>query len=156
MARGTARHQELDVEELLLELELLRVFTDGAAATEAGGDSVRQAAGAPGRLPMAPRARASSIRTNTAIKRVNPTLQRDELDVNFFEILRGWGRSMMLTLSSRRAVGSSKDWPVERTDELNKEREVRYPSHMTRKQLCLQSSARRKHREMTYQNPSPS
>ena len=50
----------LDDEELLLELPLLRLCTDGAAAIEAGGAIVRSAAGAPGKLPIAPNACASS------------------------------------------------------------------------------------------------
>ena len=48
--------QELDDEELLLELPLLRFGTDGAAAIEAGGDFARSAARAPGKLPKAPNA----------------------------------------------------------------------------------------------------
>ena len=58
--------QELDDDELLLELQLLRHCKDGAAAIEAGGAIVRSAAGAPGMLPRAPTARASSNNTNTA------------------------------------------------------------------------------------------
>ena len=51
---------ELDDEEVLLELPMLRLGTDGAAAVEVGGDIVRSAVGAPGKLPKAPNARASS------------------------------------------------------------------------------------------------
>ena len=67
---------ELDDEELLLELPLLRLGTDGAAAIKVGGDIVRSAAGAPGKLPKAPNARASSNSAKAAMKRRNPTLQR--------------------------------------------------------------------------------
>ena len=52
--------QDLDDEELLFEQPPLRLCTAGAAAIEAGGDIVRSAAGAPGKLPKAPYARASS------------------------------------------------------------------------------------------------
>ena len=60
--------QEFDDEELLLELTLLRLCTDGAAAIEAGGSIVRSAAGALGNLPKEPHARASSNSANTANK----------------------------------------------------------------------------------------
>ena len=69
--------QELEDEELLLKMPLLRLGTDGAAAIEAGGVIVRSAAGAPGKKPNAPNARASANEANTASKRLNPTLQRD-------------------------------------------------------------------------------
>ena len=58
--------QELDDEELLLELPLSRLGTEGAAAIEDGGDSAGSAVGAPGKLPKAPR--ASSNSANTANK----------------------------------------------------------------------------------------
>ena len=67
---------ELYDEELLLELPLLRIGTDGAASIEVG-DIVRSTAGAHGKLPKAPNARASSNGPNTAIERLNPSLQRD-------------------------------------------------------------------------------
>ena len=61
--------QEFDDEELLLELPLLRLCTNGAAAIEAGSAIVRRpAAGALGKLPKAPNARASSNSANTANK----------------------------------------------------------------------------------------
>ena len=47
-------------EELLLELPLLRLGTDGATEIEAGGDIVRSAVGAPSMLP--------NNSANTAIK----------------------------------------------------------------------------------------
>ena len=59
---------ELDDEELLLELPLLRLGTDGATAIEVGGVIVRSAVGAPDKLPKAPNARASSNSANTANK----------------------------------------------------------------------------------------
>ena len=55
--------QELDDEELLLELPLLRVDTDGATGNDVGGETVRSAVRAPGMLPEAPNASAS---TNSA------------------------------------------------------------------------------------------
>ena len=64
-------------EELLLELPLLRLCTDGAAI-DAGGAIVRSAARA-GKVLKAPNARASSNNTNTA-SGLNPTIQRDSLD----------------------------------------------------------------------------
>ena len=63
---------ELDDEELLLKLPLLRLGTDVATTIEVGGDIVRSAVGAPGMLPKAPHARASSNSANTAIKRPKP------------------------------------------------------------------------------------
>ena len=75
--------QELDDEGLLLKLPLLRLGTEGAAAIEVGGDIVRSTVGAPGKLPKAPNARASSHSANTAIQRQNPTLQRDSPIMNF-------------------------------------------------------------------------
>ena len=48
---------QLDDEELLLELPLLRLGTDGATAIEVGGDIVRSAAGAPGKSSEAGRPR---------------------------------------------------------------------------------------------------
>ena len=60
---------EVDDEELLLELPLLRLGTDGAATIEVGGDIVKSAVGAPGKLPKAPHAEASSNGTNKAIKK---------------------------------------------------------------------------------------
>ena len=48
--------------------------TDGATAIEVGGDIVKSAVGA----------RASSNSENTAIKRLNPTLQRDSPKKNTF------------------------------------------------------------------------
>ena len=42
---------ELDDEELLIEVLLLRLGTNGAAAIEVGGDIVKSAARAPGKLP---------------------------------------------------------------------------------------------------------
>ena len=57
---------QLDDEEVLLELLLLRLGRDGATATEVGGDMVRSAVDAPGTLPKAPSARASSNRGKTA------------------------------------------------------------------------------------------
>ena len=42
--------QELNGEELLLEQPLLQLGTDGARAIEVGGDIVRSAVGAPGKL----------------------------------------------------------------------------------------------------------
>ena len=82
---------ELDDEELLLELPLLRLGTVGAAAIEVGGDIVRSAGGAPGKLPKAP--------TKTAMKRRNPTLQRDSQNF-FFNFLNfeGWGWSIICHL----------------------------------------------------------
>ena len=74
---------ELDEEELLLELPLLRLGTGGAAAIEVGGDSVRSAVGPPGKLPKAPNAKASSNNANTASKRLNPTLHRDPQKIFF-------------------------------------------------------------------------
>ena len=68
-------------EELLLELPLVRLGTDGAAAIEVGGDLVKSAVSAPGKLPKAPYARASSNGANKAMKRRNPTLQRDSPNV---------------------------------------------------------------------------
>ena len=68
---------ELDDEELLLERPLLRLGTDGAAAIEVGGDFVRSAVGAPGKLPKVPNTRVSSNNANTSTARRNPTLQRD-------------------------------------------------------------------------------
>ena len=80
---------ELDDEELLLELPLLRLGTEGAAAIEVGGDIVRSTVGAPGKLPKASNARASSNSANTAIKRLNPTLQRGSPNIpKTFCILR--------------------------------------------------------------------
>ena len=60
-------------EELLLELPLLRLCTDGAAI-DAGGAIVRSAA-----RVKAPNARASSNNTNTE-SGLNPTLQRGSSD----------------------------------------------------------------------------
>ena len=74
-ASSTQSSLKLDDEELLLELPLLRLGK-GGAAVEVGGDSVKSAAGAPGKLPKAPNARAPSNSANTATKRPNPTLQR--------------------------------------------------------------------------------
>ena len=92
--------QELDDDELLLELPLLRLCTDGAAAIEVGGDIVRSAAGAPGKLPKAPYARASSNGANKAMKRRNPTLQRDSpiFFLKKFLTFEGWGWSIIFHL----------------------------------------------------------
>ena len=59
--------QELDDEELLLELPLLRLGTEGAAAIE---DFVRSTVGAPGKLPKGTNAKASS---NSAKTKPNPS-----------------------------------------------------------------------------------
>ena len=56
-----------DDEELL---PLLRFCTDGAEAIEVGGDIVWSAARAPGKLPKAPNAKASSNNANKAIQRL--------------------------------------------------------------------------------------
>ena len=71
------------MKKLLIQLPLLRFGTDGAAAIEVGGDIARSAVGAPGMLPKAPNARASSNSANTPIKRLNPTLQRDSPKIFF-------------------------------------------------------------------------
>ena len=47
---------ELEDEELLLELPLLLLGTDGATAVEVGGGIDRSAASAAGKLPKAPNA----------------------------------------------------------------------------------------------------
>ena len=75
----------------MLELPLLRLCTDGAAAIEAGGAVVRSPAGAPGN----PQHQINN--TNTASKRLTPTPQRDELDVEktTFLYVEGWGWRMM-------------------------------------------------------------
>ena len=83
---------ELNDEELLLELPLSRLRTDGATAIEVGGDIVRSAVGAPGKLPKAPHARAPSNNANTAMKRLNSTLQRDSPKRKKILNLEGWGR----------------------------------------------------------------
>ena len=76
--------QELDDEELLLELPLLRLCTDGTI--------VKSPTSAPGRLPKTPNARASSNNS----KSLNPTIQRDELEVakKTFLNVEGWGLGM--------------------------------------------------------------
>ena len=61
---------DLDVEEQLLDLPMLRIGTGGAAAIETGGAIVRSAARAPGKLPKAP----TSNSADTPIERLNPTL----------------------------------------------------------------------------------
>ena len=61
----------------------MRLGTDGAATIEDGGDIVRSAVGAPDKLPKAPDARASSKSAKTAMKRRNPTLQRDSPNIFF-------------------------------------------------------------------------
>ena len=58
------------VKKTLLELPFLRLGT----ANEVGGDIVRSAARAPGKLPEAPNAR-------TAVERPNLTLQRDSPNI---------------------------------------------------------------------------
>ena len=72
---------ELDDGELLLELPLLRLCTDGAAAFEAGGVIVTSAASAPGKLPKAPNARASSNNTNTRAGSEDFSKLRSEVSV---------------------------------------------------------------------------
>ena len=85
----------------MLELPLLRLGTDGAAAIEVGGDIVRSGVGAPGKLPKAPHAKASSNGANKAMKRRNPTLQRDSpifLKKIIFLNVEGWGWSIIFNL----------------------------------------------------------
>ena len=50
--------QDFDDEELLLELLLLRLDTDGATAIEVGGDIVRSAVGAPGKVTQSTKRRS--------------------------------------------------------------------------------------------------
>ena len=90
--------QQLYDEELLLELPLLRLGTDGAATIEIGGDIVRPAVGAPGKLPKAPNARTSFNSANTANKRLNSTLQRASPKFKNKHVLKneGWDWGMIL------------------------------------------------------------
>ena len=87
-------------EELLIELTLLRLGTDGAAAIEVGGDIVRSAVGAPGKLTKALYAKASSNGANKAMKRRNPTLEGDSPNIfqkkNFLNFEVGVGVSFFI------------------------------------------------------------
>ena len=84
---------ELDDEELLLEVPLLRLGTNGAATLEVGGDIVKSAARAPGKLPKQPNARAFSNSANTAKKRPHPLFNaiRPKKKLNS----ESWDRGMM-------------------------------------------------------------
>ena len=55
--------QELDDEELLLELPLLRLDTDGATGNDVGGEIVRSAVRAPGMFPEAPHRHPPTVQT---------------------------------------------------------------------------------------------
>ena len=85
----------------------MRLGTDGAAAIKVGGDIVKSPVGALDKLPKAPHAKASSNGANKAMKRRNPTLQRDSPNIkkNFLNFV-GWCWSIIFRfLHSSRCSG---------------------------------------------------